>query len=101
MAAAALALCAYAQPAAPLRERIAAIMSRPEYAHARFGLEFQVIGAAKPCYAVNAQQFFVAASTTKLLTEGTALSLLGPDYRFHTRVYRTGAINSPAPSMAT
>ena len=33
---------------------------------------------------------FVAASTTKLLTEGTALSLLRPDYRFHVRVYRTG-----------
>ena len=29
-----------------------------------------------------------------MLTEGTALSLLGPDYRFHTRVFRTGAIDA-------
>ena len=28
-----------------------------------------------------------------MLTEGTALSLLGPEFRFHTRVFRTGAID--------
>src|SRR5206468_7427357 len=27
-------------------------------------------------------------------TEGTALALLGADYRFHTRVYRTGPVSS-------
>ena len=46
----------------------------------------------KVMYALNGQQLFTPASTTKLLTEGTALELLGADYRFHTRVYRTGAI---------
>src|SRR5580658_781129 len=93
MAIAALGLSsAWAQPAGPsLKLRIAAIMSRPEYAHARFGMEFWQLGADKVAYRFNEQQFFVAASTTKLLTEGTALSLLGPDYRFHTRVFRTGA----------
>ena len=95
MAIAALGLSsAWAQPAGPsLKLRIAAIMSRPEYAHARFGMEFWQLGADKVAYRFNEQQFFVAASTTKLLTEGTALSLLGPDYRFHTRVFRTGAID--------
>ena len=29
-----------------------------------------------------------------MLTEGTALALLGADYRFHTRVYRTGPIEA-------
>jgi D-alanyl-D-alanine carboxypeptidase/D-alanyl-D-alanine-endopeptidase (penicillin-binding protein 4) len=76
-----------------LEQRIAAIISRPEYLHARFGMEFWPLDADKPAYHLNEQQFFVAASTTKLLTEGTALSLLGPDYRFHTRVFRTGAID--------
>ena len=37
---------------------------------------------------------FVPASTTKILTEGTFLAKLGADYRFHTRVYRTGSIDS-------
>src|SRR5580658_5455126 len=76
-----------------LEQRIAAIVSRPEYVHARFGMEFWPLDADKPVYQLNERQFFVAASTTKLLTEGTALSLLGPDYRFHTRVFRTGAID--------
>ncbi len=79
---AALSLIASAQPAASLRERIAAIMSRPEYRHARFGMEFRALNADQPVYRFNEQQFFVAASTTKLLTEGTALALLGPDYNF-------------------
>src|SRR5208283_4822576 len=30
-------------------------------------------------------------SVTKVLTMGTALELLGPDYRFRTRVYHTGS----------
>ncbi|MGA3040933.1 MAG: D-alanyl-D-alanine carboxypeptidase/D-alanyl-D-alanine-endopeptidase [Bryobacteraceae bacterium] len=76
-----------------LEQRIAAIMSRPEYLHARFGMEFWPLDADQPAYRLNEQQFFVAASTTKLLTEGTALSLLGPEYRFHTRAFRTGAID--------
>ena len=66
-------------------------MSRPEYRHARFGMEFRALNADQPVYRFNEQQFFVAASTTKLLTEGTALALLGPDYKFQTRVFRTGA----------
>ena len=82
-----------AQPAEPsLKQRLDAIMSRPEFAHARFGMEFRLLDQDKPVDQLNEQQFFIAASTTKLLTEGTALSLLGPQYRFHTRVFRTGAI---------
>jgi PBP4 family serine-type D-alanyl-D-alanine carboxypeptidase len=40
-------------------------------------------------YARNANLLMVAASTTKLLTEGTSLALLGPDFRWTTPVYRT------------
>ena len=85
---------AWAQPAgSSLKQHIAAIVSRPEYLHARFGMEFWPLDADKAAYHFNEKQFFIAASTTKLLTEGTALSLLGPEYRFHTRVFRTGAID--------
>ena len=83
-----------AASAQSLEQRIAAIVSRPEYLHSRFGMEFWPLDARKPAYRLNEQQFFVAASTTKLLTEGTALSLLGADYRFHTRVFRTGPIDA-------
>ena len=77
-----------------LQQRVAAIMSRPEFVHARFGMEFWALDDNTPVFRMNEQQFFVPGSTTKLLTEGTALSLLGLDYRFHTRVFRTGEIDS-------
>src|SRR5436190_12371054 len=76
-----------------LAQRIQRIMDRPEFRHAIFGIEFYSLDAGKPVYSVNADKLFTPGSTTKLLTEGTALALLGADFRFHTRVYRTGAIN--------
>ena len=45
-------------------------------------------------YARNANVLMDATSTTKLLTEGTSLALLGPDFRWITPVYRTGPIDS-------
>jgi D-alanyl-D-alanine carboxypeptidase len=36
----------------------------------------------------------VPASTTKLLTEGTVLARLGANFRFHTKVFRTGPVDS-------
>src|SRR5579863_6490094 len=75
-----------------LAARIREITSRPEYRHASFGVEVYSLDDDKVLYALNEQQLFTPASTTKLLTEGAALELLGADYRFHTRVYRTGAI---------
>src|SRR5262249_41414822 len=63
---------------------------RPEFKHALFGIEFYSLDKGKVIYAINADKLFTPGSTTKLLTEGTALSLLGAAYRFHTRVYRTG-----------
>lgn len=83
---------ALAQSANTLEQRIATIMARPEFAHSRFGIEFYSLDIDKPVYTLNAQQLFVPGSTTKLLTEGTALELLGGDYRFHTFIYRTGKI---------
>ena len=67
-------------------------MDRPEFKHALFGIEFYSLDKGKVIYAINADKLFTPGSTTKLLTEGTALSLLGADYRFHTRVYGTGPV---------
>jgi len=66
----------------------------------RFGMKFRALDGDQPVYRFNEQQFFVAASATKLLTEGTALALLGPDYRFHTRVFRSGARVVPGDPLA-
>jgi PBP4 family serine-type D-alanyl-D-alanine carboxypeptidase len=91
-----LAACAAgAQAQAPdtLDARIQKVMARPEFARSNFGIEFYDLDSGKAVYALNADKLFVPASTTKLLTEGTVLAKLGPDYRFHTNVYRTGPID--------
>ncbi|HVB37911.1 MAG TPA: D-alanyl-D-alanine carboxypeptidase/D-alanyl-D-alanine-endopeptidase [Vicinamibacterales bacterium] len=75
-----------------LAAKIDAIVTRPLYRHGAFGIEFLSLDTGQPIYTRNADKLFTPASTTKLLTEGTALHLLGADYRFHTRVYRTGPI---------
>ncbi len=78
--------------AATLAERIQQITGRPEYRRSTFGVAFYDLDAKAPVFTLNADKLFVPGSTTKLVTEGTAFELLGPDYRFHTRVYRTGPI---------
>lgn len=75
-----------------LSQRIEKTLTRPEFQHAMFGIEFYDLQSNRPVYQLNADKLFTPASTTKLFTEGTALHLLGADYRFHTRVYRTGNI---------
>ena len=65
-----------------------------KYPHASFGIAVYDLDARKMIYGYDAQRFFVAASTTKLLTEGTTLATLGPDYRFTTNVYRTGPVDA-------
>ena len=81
-----------AQAPAPLAERIESILGRPEFRHALWGIEFLDLDTNQPVYALNADKLFTPGSTTKLLTEGTALALLGADHRFKTRIYRTGDI---------
>lgn len=80
--------------AARLAARLRPILDRPEFRHARWGIEFYSLDDDRPAFTLNDEQLFSAASTTKLLTVGSALVLLGPDHRFRTKVYRTGPLNS-------
>src|SRR5436190_6970472 len=83
-----------AQPHDTLADRVAAIMARPEFKHALFGIEFYSLDTNSVIYEHNSDRFFVPGSTTKLVTMGSALQLLGSDYRFHTRVYRAGDLTA-------
>jgi PBP4 family serine-type D-alanyl-D-alanine carboxypeptidase len=82
-----------AQSPGTLAGRVQRIVDRPEFRRAIFGIEFYSLDSSKPIYTLNAEKLFVPGSTTKLLTMGTALELMGADYRFHTRVYRTGNVD--------
>src|SRR5437773_2988577 len=75
-----------------LEQRIQAVIQRPEFAHSNFGIEFYSLASHRVIYQLHPDTLMVPGSTTKLLTEGTVLELLGADYRFHTRVYRTGPL---------
>ena len=81
--------------------KIAEIASRPELVHAAFGVAAYDLDAKTMIFGMNAEQLFTPGSTTKLLTMGTAMALLGADYRFHTPVYRTGPISQRRARRAT
>jgi D-alanyl-D-alanine carboxypeptidase/D-alanyl-D-alanine-endopeptidase (penicillin-binding protein 4) len=68
------------------------IIDRPEFRHASFGLEVYSLDQKKVLFVWNGDKYFTPGSTTKLLTIGTALHYLGPDFRFHTSVYRSGPV---------
>src|SRR5690349_10404678 len=96
VAVALLAQTSLAQPALaqrePLERRIQRIMDRPEFAHALWGIQVSSLDSNRVLYAINENKLFTPGSTTKLVTEGTAMGVLGADYRFTTRVYRTGPV---------
>lgn len=77
-----------------LAKAIDGIVSRPLLRHTLFGADVYDIDAKRVVYARDAEKFFKPASTTKTLTEGTALAVLGGDFRFTTPVYRTGSIDA-------
>ncbi len=57
-----------AQTRLPFEERVKAVISRPEYRHSRFGMEFYSLDAGKMLYQWNSQELFIPGSTTKILT---------------------------------
>ena len=88
----ALAAACWGGGASSLADQIHRIISRPEYRHSTFGVEVYSLDDSRVLYSLHGEKLFTPGSTTKLLTEGTALQLFGDDFRFHTRVYRTGPI---------
>jgi PBP4 family serine-type D-alanyl-D-alanine carboxypeptidase len=72
---------------------IRGVTERPIFTGARFGLAVHDVVDGRPIYRCNAQDLFQAASTTKNLTAAYALSLLGRDFRFRTRLVRTGMVD--------
>ena len=78
----------------PLDSRIRRVIDRPEFAHAIWGIQISSLDSGRVVYALNETKLFTPGSTTKLVTEGTALGVLGADHRFVTRVYRTGPIRA-------
>ena len=72
---------------------VRAIIERPVFAGARFGLAVRDIDLGQLIYEYNSREIFAAASTTKIHTVTFALALLEPDFRFRTRLVRSGELD--------
>jgi serine-type D-Ala-D-Ala carboxypeptidase/endopeptidase (penicillin-binding protein 4) len=73
--------------AATLPERIERLIAASPAAHTAFwGIKVVDLPTGKTLYEQNAAHFFVPASNAKLFTTALALTRLGPDFTFQTRV---------------
>ncbi|GAA1999431.1 D-alanyl-D-alanine carboxypeptidase/D-alanyl-D-alanine endopeptidase [Catenulispora subtropica] len=69
---------------------IEAIMHKPIYEHAQWGLLEVDPADGRMIHSQFANQFFIPGSDTKLVTISSAWHTLGPDHRFTTPVYAVG-----------
>jgi D-alanyl-D-alanine carboxypeptidase/D-alanyl-D-alanine-endopeptidase (penicillin-binding protein 4) len=82
-----LLMFASAAIAASLPESIERLIASSPVARTAFwGIKIVEIGAEKTLFDLNSDHFFVPASNTKLFSTALALSRLGPDHTFTTRV---------------
>jgi D-alanyl-D-alanine carboxypeptidase/D-alanyl-D-alanine-endopeptidase (penicillin-binding protein 4) len=83
-------LLAISLHAADLDRRLDALLqSAPANARAFVGIHVVNLATGKTLYRLNDDRLFVPASNMKLLTSALALTRLGPDYRFTTKLLRT------------
>lgn len=77
---------------AQLPEAIDAIANRPQFRRYRWGILIQTLSSSQTLYSRDAQQYFIPASNTKLLTTAAALRLLGSQYRIRTSIYGNNGV---------
>lgn len=75
---------------AQLEASVDAVINRPQFNRARWGILVQPLSSTQILYSRDAQKYFTPASTTKLLTTAAALQQLGTNFRIRTSVYRGG-----------
>lgn len=77
--------------ATQINQRVNAIIDRPQFARARWGILVQTLSPTaadrQTLYSRDARRFFIPASMAKLFTTAAALDQLGAGYRIRTSVY--------------
>ncbi|MFP4548593.1 MAG: D-alanyl-D-alanine carboxypeptidase/D-alanyl-D-alanine-endopeptidase [Fidelibacterota bacterium] len=73
-------------------DQIQTLLSEPALAPATIGVYIEELGSGKIVYAQNEHKLLMPASNMKLVTTASALSVLGPDFRYNTDFYTNGKI---------
>jgi D-alanyl-D-alanine carboxypeptidase/D-alanyl-D-alanine-endopeptidase (penicillin-binding protein 4) len=80
---------------ATLAENVDRLLATTPSARAAFwGIQVVDLKRGKTLYELNPEHFFIPASNTKLFTTALALTRLGPDFTFQTRVMADGPPDS-------
>lgn len=74
------------------RNAIDAVLDAPPADQIHFGVLAVDVATGRTLYARDASRKFVPASNQKILVTSTALSMLGPDYRYDTSLWSNGAV---------
>ncbi|NNF57651.1 MAG: D-alanyl-D-alanine carboxypeptidase/D-alanyl-D-alanine-endopeptidase [Rhodothermaceae bacterium] len=75
---------------AQTRAAIEAILNEPTLPSAIWGIDVFDLTTGRSIYRTNSDKNLIPASNLKLFTTATALEVLGPDYRYLTRLYFDG-----------
>jgi PBP4 family serine-type D-alanyl-D-alanine carboxypeptidase len=82
-----------AGPPQSLLDAIHGVTSQPRYANSTFGFQVRDRDTGELLFDQNGDKMFVTGSILKVFSNATALESYGPDHRFRTPVYRTGAVH--------
>ncbi|MFH1263039.1 MAG: D-alanyl-D-alanine carboxypeptidase/D-alanyl-D-alanine-endopeptidase [Pseudomonadota bacterium] len=74
----------------PLAEILTPILKQAQLAKGQYGIEVRELRGGKILFSEGADLLFTPASSIKVLIAATALSRLGPNYRFKTLVRKAG-----------
>ncbi|MGH2349840.1 MAG: D-alanyl-D-alanine carboxypeptidase, partial [bacterium] len=78
---------------APVPAEIRAILSKPAYQTAAWGLRVVDVDTGEVIYDLNPNRLFLIGSVRKLFSVGLLLNAIGPDHTFVTPVHRQGAVS--------
>ncbi len=81
-------------PPGKLQAEVDALKKDPDMLHASWSLCVMRVSDNKVMASHNSAQSLVPASTLKILTTGAALSVLGADYKYETRIEYDGALDT-------
>lgn len=75
-----------------LKTAIETVINRPEFKRSRWGILIQTLDSGEMLYSLDAEKYFIPASSVKLLTTAAALLQFGSQFRIRTSVYGTGDV---------